>query len=358
MIISYLLLTTSVIPGCSDEFNNKIDEETKASNSDKIEQNPAQTSNPWIKICPIATPRSGAVIAEYNGSFYIYGGEEYSGFRKDLWRYNIASEEFEILTSNDLKAYATMTAAGENLFVFGGYNNDGSDIFYDTLKYFNTSSSSWSDVLNTEGSAPEGRCNHTAVYYNNKIYYYGGYNSTSGILSGTVYELDPFNSPKPKWSENKATGPTRRTHAAAIIGDNMYIFGGTGSNINLSAMITVSLKNELWKYNITNDTWTLISTMPSANGAREGMCMVALGETLYIYGGKTDTLYLNDLWTYSPGKDTWKQLSDGPGARSSFSYILYNGKIYIFGGYYSGNNGQKVYDSDLWMYDPELDSLK
>ena len=143
----------------------------------------------------------------------------------------------------------------------------------------------------------------------------------------------------PSWSSN--FGNTGKTMVA--IGNSIYFFGGVyGSTYN----------NTLNEYNTVTDSWTV----PTAGStARARHSAVAINSKMYVYGGSTTGGgYLDDIWEYDPSTDSWSEKTSGSiGARMFSQVIAYNGLMYVYGGL---GGLPTIYLSDLHTYDPVTDS--
>lgn len=293
----------------------------------------------WKVISNILSPRWGSAMAEQNGVLYIYGGINEEKYLNDFWSYGIAENKSSELAENKPRAFATLTAVDGKLYLFGGEYHDGKKT--NSLLEYDIETGTWIKKTcrkSARGVRPKSRSLHSALYYKDpetghrKILVYGGmgkyskspHSKKSSNIRGWVHELDLDAAPKPKWRK-KAKGPRRAGHGAAIIGDIMYVFGGFDPR-------TDENKNELWAYNISLDEWSLVDNLPLGVSNRSGIQLLALGNSLFVYGGLSDSVYQNDLWQMNP-PDLWKNISKAPSARAYYSAIVFKKKIYIFGGY-------------------------
>jgi N-acetylneuraminic acid mutarotase len=169
---------------------------------------------------------------------------------------------------------------------------------------------------------------------------------------------------------------------------NFWIFGGYGYDSNG----TVSILNDLWKYNSGQWTWVSGSKIvsqrgvygtrgtPSASnipGARWfGVTWTDPSGNVWLFGGDgIDSTgqpgFLNDLWKFSNGQWTWVGGSNLANANSAYGmrsvpapgnapggrYFLAgwvdgNGNLWLLGGYGIDANGTEGNLNDLWMYMP------
>lgn len=95
--------------------------------------------------------------------------------------------------------------------------------------------------------------------------------------------------------------------AAARLGDAVYVMGGKGADGK--ALTTV------WKLTLSGKTWEPVPTWPGP--ARFGAALVRQSngerDALYLFGGKSDSAYLNDAYRFDPtGEPRWQPLSPLP----------------------------------------------
>ena len=107
--------------------------------------------------------------------------------------------------------------------------------------------------------------------------------------------------------------------------------------------------NEVWLYNVENDTWTQGANIPVAIS---DVNATLVGEKIYVPGGSiSENNVSSQLFVYDPRSDTWEVKAELPVALSAYALTSYEGKIYLFGGW-----DGKDYQDEVWVYDPELDS--
>lgn len=109
-------------------------------------------------------------------------------------------------------------------------------------------------MMETCTNLPRPRTNHTALYYKHGMYIFGGSDEGNNKLN----DLWKFDLQKKRWiiinhisDECDDQQPTRRSgHAANIIGNKMYIFGGL-EGITHEA-------NDFYSFDLDTETWTTI----------------------------------------------------------------------------------------------------
>lgn len=109
-------------------------------------------------------------------------------------------------------------------------------------------------MMETCTNLPRPRTNHTAVYYKNGMYVFGGSDEANNKLN----DLWRYDLQKHRWeilnhiSHDCDEGqPSKRSgHVASVIGDKMYIFGGLEGITHET--------NDFYYYEFETDKWTII----------------------------------------------------------------------------------------------------
>ncbi|MDW7988403.1 MAG: T9SS type A sorting domain-containing protein, partial [candidate division WOR-3 bacterium] len=130
--------------------------------------------------------------------------------------------------------------------------------------------------------------------------------------------------------------------------DSKYVFLLVGSSRNCDFLV----------YNITTGYWKNKGNVPDSNQFKEGSCMVAVRDSVFILkgGGKTNAFYLydikNDTWylreslpTVHPQVGKSKKVKAG----ASLAYNSFNNKLYAF-------KGGKT--QEFWEYDISLNEWR
>lgn len=229
------------------------------------------------------------------------------------------------------------------------------------------------------GMLPSARVHHSVVATNNYVVVYGGYYNDGSLLG----DVNLFHYLTQQWS-----GPVTRTqccndvgslietigidgeyalpyvgigfegdfplpraeHGAAVVGDDMYIFGGVTFPFGFS--------QDLYKFDSILLTWTSMNALSSSIPCRRaGHSMVSDSENqfLYVFGGRAfrggRTVGLSDVWRFDITDSQWSLLTNnvraGPTNRQFASLGLINSKLYIFGGMDPASN---VTFNDVWVF--------
>jgi len=113
------------------------------------------------------------------------------------------------------------------------------------------------------------------------------------------------------------------------------------------------INKEIWEYNITTNEWIQKNDFPG-NPRREGISFVYNGEGYFGFGRGINTVtgeaFQNaDLWKYNVTDDTWEEIFNAPinTNHSLFSFVIEN-SLYFGGGYSIDGKGlDKFYQYDF-----------
>jgi len=136
------------------------------------------------------------------------------------------------------------------------------------------------------------------------------------------------------WSELSPAsgGPGARedhTWTVAADGQSALLFGGRRGNTEF---------NDLWRYDLVRDEWSLLRPRGTLPAARFGHTAVWVESTgLVVWSGQAGTRFFADVWAYDPLVDAWRELpstGDVPPARyGSCAGVGPDGRMWISHGF-------------------------
>jgi N-acetylneuraminic acid mutarotase len=199
---------------------------------------------------------------------------------------------------------------------------------------------------------PTERGDHGVVVVNGKIYAIGGQNEDGNLANNEVYDI--FSD---TWSI-KAEMPTARSSFSIFVYQNkIYCTGGiTGENNSpeLTGLTEV--------YDPNTDSWELKASMPTP---RADLRANVVDDAVYLIGGKQmlgiDPIYqevdINEV--YFPDNDSWINKSPMFIPVFGYSSVVFEDKIFIFGGARQFNEGGSISPVRFnQMYDPKIDAWR
>jgi len=249
----------------------------------------------------------------------------------------------------------TATIFSHYIVIFGGF--DGIRVLNDVI-IFDLDTFAWKRAQ-ISGNSPRPRYGHSAcLYQENKLVIFGGHDGVNTLNNTQIITLeqdDQENFVAYCEEINHERGQDnlfRFYHSAHVVDKCMYLFGGKDQD-RISS-------NQLWRLNLETFKWTqclssgLTEEFPDSR-SRHGS-LIYEGK-MYIFGGECDqkVLNLNDLWTLDLESYKWSRLKYKgdvvPAERKGMSFIELNGQFYVFGGV-----SDTMSYADLYSFDPESDS--
>jgi hypothetical protein len=244
---------------------------------------------------------------------------------------------------------ATWTDSNGNLWLFGGFG-----------------------LTFTPGLTPPATDLDDMWEYTGTQNYFGSYNNIwKNLIPAFTGGLAP------------RTGAVTWTQPGA--GGDLFLFGGEDGGANFY--------NDVWKYNISSNTWTMVSGGANLNGVYGTQGVAAPGNfpgsrwgatgridasgKVWLFGGygydsaSSTPGLLNDLWNYNIGTAQWTWVSGSmtanqsgtygtlgtpagtniPGAReTSMSWTDASGNFWLFGGFDFDSVGTPAALNDLWEF--------
>ncbi|KDP20748.1 hypothetical protein JCGZ_21219 [Jatropha curcas] len=229
----------------------------------------------------------------------------------------------------------------KDILVFGGFGGIGRharrndslllDPLNGTLK-----------AINAVGG-PSPRLGHTASLVGEFLFVIGGRSDPLNILND-VWVLNTVSN---EWRLSECSGiifPPRHRHAAAVIGSNIYVFGGLNNDSISSSLYVLNAGNLQWKEALVG------GQQPCA---RHSHSMVAYGSKLFMFGGYSGEKPLGDLYSFNVQTHIWikeKTSGESPHARFSHSMFIYNNFLGVIGGCPVSQHSQELALLDLRIH--------
>jgi len=226
---------------------------------------------------------------------------------------------------------ATFAPISSGLVLFGGFYecvapNQGpncQNIYYNDVFLLDTETNAWTHPP-TPLIAPPPRAFHGSCPYPtaDTILIYGGVNFSADFSSFTFYgDLWEYNPRFNLWIlRSLDLGPGPRVGAEIeVLGDIMYLFGGTDATI-------ATAHNDLWAFNLRLNVWTLLKPdtpdgnplFPDTRSLLEWRLMDVdpTNPRIMLYGGNSGgfvEIQRTDTWVYYINTNSWQQLFSHPG---------------------------------------------
>lgn len=211
-------------------------------------------------------PRTAAAAAVYDNKVYLMGGYGTYGTYANqgvtrgatgktdsddlVWTYDLVTRKYSTETtwgsqrpSPRFEHSVAVHESSATIYLFGGRSATTGELLSDMWAY-SIEDAAWTDVSPPYG--PSGRFSSTATCYKHIVLVFGGLVNNAGgseLDASPTQQLWAFNIRTGDWSDltPKRSPPARFSHAAAMQGGQMYIYGGYDSS---------KLLADAWKYDI------------------------------------------------------------------------------------------------------------
>ena len=127
------------------------------------------------------------------------------------------------------------------------------------------------------------------------------------------------------WIERSPMPDARFGQATAAIDGVIYVSGGRSSPTGMH-----SSHGQLWAYNVQTDSWN--TDLPAFPESRVDHVMIALGDTLWVFGGRNQSTIIVPVLFWVEGSDQWQYATDFPNPREGMKAFVHNGMVYLIGG--------------------------
>ncbi|KAF4577500.1 Negative regulator of mitotic exit [Pleurotus pulmonarius] len=209
----------------------------------------------WTRLAvrgPAPSARHGHAAAMIGSLFFVVGGQDDRTFFNDIWAFDL----------NTLRSQPV-----------------------------------WELYEPTTGDRPAPRSGHSCVAHGDNIILFGG---TDGIYH--YHDTWAFDTKTRTWAELQCIGyipENREGHAASLVGDVMYVFGGRGVGRESGEYL-----RDVVALNITSQRWFMFKNMGPGPSARWGNAMASVGSKVVALGGELPTPGSEKLNTGVGANDT------------------------------------------------------
>lgn len=169
----------------------------------------------------------------------------------------------------------------------------------------------WHRITPTGSKAPCPRSSHgVSLFAGKKLVVYGGEAVARTPIDSTVWIIDDIDDVAPTWRAVQTdVVPPRVAHAQAVVDSKLYVFGGRQGITMEEAPLC-----DIWAFDLEAETWKEVEaasgTPPAARSFHQ---MVAVGKTLYVFGGCSAQGRLSDLHAFDVPTRTWSHIAKPQG---------------------------------------------
>ncbi|XP_074547020.1 uncharacterized protein LOC141805730 [Halichoeres trimaculatus] len=242
----------------------------------------------------------------------------------------------------------SVAVAGNIAFLFGGASriNQEEDhpVYFNDFYMLTVSLDDlmWEEIPQS-GDIPSAREGHTLCVVKGKLYLFGGTSrpNASECLPG-VYSFDIVSL---TWDCLAVGGVALRTlkHSSVAVGDSIYVYGG---------IVGGSPTDDLLVFNTVSLTWTPVKTNGSLPPALFDQSFALVGDQVFMIGGFNAVGdFCKDLHVLSTESliwQKWEVKGDSPAACSGHTLTAHHDKdIYLFGGKSINEDGTETSLNDI-----------
>lgn len=252
--------------------------------------------NTWstLKTTGTFTPRASLASCVLNDKIYVLGGaigpERPSNMSNALEIFDPKTSHWSTPKTSGIftpRNNLCACAIDGKIYTLGGYDaHSPGDL--NVLEVFDPATNKWSTPKTTGTFAPHGA--FTANVVNGKIYAIGGFNDKGARghrVLGTVEVFDPRTN---SWSTPSVSGTfqARLLHTAGVIGNKIYVIGGTPDMVHPVTTNTVQVFDpgtSAWSTPTTTGTFTPRSYLSAS----------VLNNRIYVMGGQDTARVFNTV---------------------------------------------------------------
>jgi N-acetylneuraminic acid mutarotase len=275
------------------------------------------------KSLPVSITEAGGTA--FRNKFYIVGGV---GWRaqtfKHFYEYDPATDNWERLPDLPESINHPVVVATENhLYVVGGFQPLGLRIRGFMFADWNPLKTLYTYNFEKRqwtrcADLPEPRGAGGCTSTEGQLWYVGGINETKE-LSNSLFRFDEFQN---QW-ETMPPMPTPRDHLRMeAIGNKLYAISGRKDDLRFNLQVVES-------FDIAQGKWTRKANFPTGRG---GFSSVVYEGKIYTFGGENVWSCYSNVERYDPVIDQWNQLDDLPEARHGIQTGVINDRIHLISG--------------------------
>ncbi|PPQ64520.1 hypothetical protein CVT26_002059 [Gymnopilus dilepis] len=289
---------------------------------------------------PSPFPRYGHAMpatATQNGDLFLFGGLVRESARNDVYLLSTRDNSACLFQTSGQVPSPRMGHAcalvGNVLIVWGGDTNTDpskpADRQDNGLYLLNLISREW-NPLEVSGPSPVGRYGHAVTMVGTKFFVFGGQVGEDFLNDLWAFDLNSLKtrSAWEQWEPVSSERPAPRTgHVCITYEDQIIVFGGTDGKYHY---------NDTWSFNLQTRRWTELNCIGFIPSAREGHAAAIVGNVIYVFGGRgIDGKDLSDLAAFKISNQRWymfQNMGPSPSGRSGHAMASIGTKVYVVGG--------------------------
>jgi len=337
-------------------------------------------------------------ITLIDGVGWIIGGSEDKDTTRDVYCFDTETFQWSHPTTTGTppppcRAHTATLVDRTKILIYGG--GLGSN-YFDSIYILDTATRHWTSPPVHDGPKPKGRRAHTAVWWNGKIWIFGGGNGLEALndvwcldvgpggmgvqapLSGSATPTShypPGSGPRAsrgsagtetpehrkalRWEEVHTSGGKpgpRGYHSATLVGDVMIVVGGSDGK---------ECFTDIWLLNFKTLVWTMIKPQvpPVPQYKRLSHSATQVGSYLFIVAGHNGQEYCSEVLLFNLVSLQFEPRTiygKPPSSRGNHATILADSRVFLFGGFNGQHGLEDVHIMDLGVsaYLPQVTSFE
>lgn len=238
-------------------------------------------------------------------------------------------------------------ADGTKAYVYGGVNDlaDSTSNYLDDLWEYDVIEKKWTE-RELSGEPQHPRAFHTAVWYRDRMYIFGGCNGHGRFNKLFTIKANGERQSVPL-SAGMLTPSTRYCHSAVVFEGSMYVFGGKCGGRNSNKRLS-----DLYSCNLDTGVWQVRELAGDHPPPRSAHTALTHERIMMIFGGRnSDGECCEDFYMFHFDTQLWRKITTQQPSlfgRARNSAVVHFGNVFVFGGW----NGKKKLN-DLFIYNVE-----
>jgi hypothetical protein len=234
---------------------------------------------------------------------------------------------------------------GNSVYVVGGFEA-ASGATTAAVERYDIRRNRWSRVR----SMPAGLNHPTAVAYRGRVYVHGGYTGRRDLSSATnrLFRYDPGRN---RWSRLRRAPTNRAAHAAAVVGNKLYVAGGSNASGSLRTLEAYDFATgasdgrffyvlagrddrnftAAERYDTRSRRW---QRLPGLRTARGGIAAVRVGSRIVVFGGEElgGGSTIAEVEAFDTGRRRWSRLPSMRTPRHGLGGVSLGRRVYAIEG--------------------------
>jgi hypothetical protein len=284
----------------------------------------------WGSGPSLSPGRFGLAAVAHGGWLYVTGGKHpYIGPRNEVVAAAIQSDGSladwaPVGSFSGARHNHTSVVVGDQLYVIGG--SDDADTLADVQVA--TLGGGTVGPFGSTTPLPAARQGHAAFVHDGAIYVVGGLGKTGPLAEVLRAEASVDGSLGP-WQTLTPLPSARSEHAVALVGDRVYVSGGSTSGAALADVLFATLAADG-----TLGPWSAGGTMSLSTGGRSAHVSFAHDGHLFVHGGTpgNDAVLQFAPINSDSSLGPWGQATAKSGGCSEHAAATHQGTLYLVGG--------------------------